>query len=245
MMSAMRKKYKALDCCCCIGGMSEGLHRAGFEVVGVDIVHHACYRFPLILRDFRRLTYADLSEYDYIHLSPPCQGSSRGSALARSRGKVYPDLIPAARRLAVASGLPYTIENVVGSALKGIRLYGDMFGLPILRERIFESNIPLSNDIPRTPGRIITVAGSHARAGENWRRAMGINWKAPDYLIKEAVPPAYGEYIGRQVIDWLNHHPASPHNPPGYHEVVEVYEEPGAYEQPAEHEEPPECEKRR
>jgi site-specific DNA-cytosine methylase len=27
----MRKKYKALDCCCCIGGMSEGLHRAGYE----------------------------------------------------------------------------------------------------------------------------------------------------------------------------------------------------------------------
>jgi site-specific DNA-cytosine methylase len=232
----MRKKYKALDCCCCIGGMSEGLHRAGFEVIGVDIVHHASYRFPLILRDFRRLTYADLSEYDYIHLSPPCQGSSRGSALARSRGRIYIDLIPAARRLAVASGLPYTIENVVGSSLKGIRLYGDMFGLPILRERIFESNISLSNDIPRVPGKIITVAGSHARGGDNWRRAMGINWKAPDYLVKEAVPPAYGEYIGRQVFEWLTHHSAAAHNPPGHHD------EPADYEQPAEYDELPEYE---
>lgn len=198
----MRRKFKALDCCCCGGGMSMGLYRAGWDVTGLDIVHHECYPFPMLLKDFRRLTYEDFEQYDYIHLSPPCQGYSKASAGWRARGRQYSDLYPAAKRLAVVSGLPYTIENVPGSPAKGIRLYGGMFGLPILRERIFESNIPLTCDLDRKNNdHIITVAGSHGSL--DWREAMGIDFKMPPELVKEAVPPAYGEYIGTQVMAWV------------------------------------------
>jgi len=224
----------ALDVCCCAGGMSDGLTAAGFMVVGVDIVHHACYPYPMILKDFRKLTYADLEPFAYIHISPPCQQYSRAGALARSRGKAYPDLYNAARRLAIVSGLPYTIENVPGSPAKGLRLYGDMFGLDILRERIFESNILKECNLPRqATGRLITVAGSHARAGENWREAMGFNRKIPDELIKEAVPPAYGKWIGQQVLAWL----ATGEKLPDYERRPD-YEEPGEDEKRRDYEEP-------
>lgn len=219
-------RWRVLDCCCGGGGMSKGLEIAGFEVTGCDIVHHACYPYPLILKDFRRLTYEDLANYDYIHLSPPCQQYSRGSAVARKRGKTYPDLYEAARRLAIVSGLPYTIENVPGSPAKGVRLYGDMFGLPILRERIFESNLHLVSHLPRhKPDRIITVAGSGPRNGDNWRKAMGIDWKMPNEIVKECVPPPMAAFIGRQVLMWLEDNRRLNYEKLPDYEIREEYEE--------------------
>jgi DNA (cytosine-5)-methyltransferase 1 len=185
--------------------MSVGLARAGFSVTGVDIKRQPNYPFEFIQMDFRRLTYEKLLNYDYLHFSPPCQAYSRGSYWARKAGKVYPDLFPAARRYAVASGKPYTIENVVGSPAKGLRLYGDMFGLPILRERIFENNMHLVTHLDRTSRNehrgVITVAGK-CPSINTWQWAMGIDWAA-SHEIKEAVPPVYGEEIGRLVLMFL------------------------------------------
>lgn len=202
----MLRKYRALDVCCGCGGMSTGLARVGFEVFGVDIKRQPNYPFKMREIDFARLTYEDFEPYDYIHFSPPCQKYSRGSALWRKRGYVYPDLFPLAKLYAVASGKPYTIENVPGSPAKGIRLYGDMFGLPIIRERIFENNMGLKTTKMRNQvrGKIITVAGSaRSRNINTWQWAMGIDWAAA-HEIKEAVPPAYGEEIGRLVLMFLD-----------------------------------------
>ena len=199
--------FRLLDLFCGCGGAAVGYARAGFSVTGVDIAPQKHYPYEFIQADALSLDYEFLLSFDVIHASPPCQQYSRGSVLARKRGKVYPDLFLPVKRMLVASGKPYIIENVVGSPAKGIRLWGDMFGLGVLRERIFESNMPLKCDLPRnkfgsvTTGEYVTVAGRRG-ATRRWPDAMGIHWADTDG-IRQAIPPAYTEFLGKQLHEVL------------------------------------------
>ena len=95
-------KPRLLDLFCGAGGAAMGYHRAGFEVVGVDINPQPHYPFEFHQAD--ALTYP-LEGFDAIHASPPCQGysphvSSQSSEWARrQRGKDEPRLIPILREL--------------------------------------------------------------------------------------------------------------------------------------------------
>jgi DNA (cytosine-5)-methyltransferase 1 len=144
----------ALDLFCCAGGVSVGLQRAGFDVVGVDInpqPHHRGGHF--IQADaLAVLEEVDwLLGFDFIWASPPCQKFSSLAAL--QKGKEYPDLIPATRERLIASGTPYCIENVPGAPLGGFltMLCGTMFGLQtpdgraeIRRHRLFETSFSIA-----------------------------------------------------------------------------------------------------
>ncbi len=98
-----------------------------------------------------------------------------------------------------------------------LMLCGLMFGLPITRHRLFESNVlivppahPVHDGQSRRfaaergwDARDMTVTGKGRRAGtkERWREIMG--W--PDtpvtqHELREAIPPAYTEYIGVQLL---------------------------------------------
>ena len=130
---------KALDLFCCAGGAAMGLHRAGYDVTGVDIVNQPDYPFAFIQGEALE---ADLTAYDLVWASPPCQAHS---ALKHRTGKAYECFIARTRAKLKAWGGAYIIENVMGAPLENpVMLCGSAFGLNVRRHRIFESNIFLT-----------------------------------------------------------------------------------------------------
>ena len=203
-----------LDLFCGAGGAAMGYHRAGFDVVGVDIRPQPHYPFRFIQAD--AMTFP-LDGYDAIHASPPCQYYSLAAKYQRNRGKVYPDLIPPVRERLSASGLPWVMENVEGAPLiNPVMLCGSMFGLGVRRHRLFESpalsrslvftaaacrhdRIFLCVTGHGTPSWVREKLGRCQTAAES-RAAMGIEWMNRDEL-SQAIPPAYTEWLGRQLIE--------------------------------------------
>lgn len=200
---------RLLDLFCGAGGAAMGYHRAGFEVVGVDLKPQP--RFPFEFHQADALTYP-LGGFDVVHASPPCQSYSYMSACRPGLSGTYPDLIEAVRERLDNSGLPYVIENVPNAPLRAdATLCGHMFGLELYRHRVFESNRPLAEpEHPRhikpggraghwKPGEVISVAGNFAPAAVA-RKAMGIHWMNRAEL-GESIPPAYTRHIGAQLME--------------------------------------------
>ena len=71
-----------------------GLHRAGYDVTGVDIVNQPNYPFAFQLGDALE---AELDGYDLVWASPPCQNSSRMAGCRPGLREQYQQLIPATR----------------------------------------------------------------------------------------------------------------------------------------------------
>ena len=221
---------RILDLFCCEGGAGMGYHRAGFEVVGVDLFEdytQARYPFDSFRGDvFKVLDRIDSWDFDAIHASPPCQ---RYSITNASRGHDYPDLVGPTREALQATGLPYVIENVVGAPLVDpVELCGCMFDLKardddgvmlhLQRARLFESNVPLSAPGPHDHSDHEWVGGCYGGARRDKYEAkyvrkggyvppnkavveayMGIDWMTWKGL-HQAIPPAYTEHIGHQLL---------------------------------------------
>ena len=188
-----------------------GYYRAGFDVIGVDIVAQKRYPFEFHQADALAFVREHGHEFDVIHASPPCQ---RYSAMSSCRDRsVHADLIGETRRSLVDTGRLWVIENVPGAPLVDpIVLCGVMFGLKVYRHRLFESPCPLTapghvnhpEAVPRaghgvSPGGYISVAG-HTGNVRVARLAMGIEWMTGDEL-SQAIPPAYTEHIGKQLME--------------------------------------------
>lgn len=200
-------KPRALDLFCGAGGAAMGLHRAGFDVTGVDIAPQRHFPFRFVQAD--ALTYP-LAGFDLIWASPPCQRYSSGNRGRDVTG--YPDLIEPIRRRLRDSGTSYILENVMGAPLVGaVMLCGLSFGLGVFRHRLFESDLELRPPVHWTHngqvklGHYCTVTGGarwrHERVAR-WRVAMGIDWMSKRELT-QAIPPAYSEWLGRQALGQL------------------------------------------
>lgn len=186
-----------------------GLHRAGFEVEGWDIKPQKNYPFTFNLGD---ALAADISRFDCVWASPPCQRYTMAQNAAKN-SDAHPDLIPAVRQKLTDWGGPYIIENVVGAPLiNPVMLCGLALGVNVKRHRLFESNLFLLS--PGCGGhdrdyfvvfghevRSRMAAGRKNRIAEG-RKAMGIDWMTRGEL-SEAIPPAYSEFLGRQVVSHL------------------------------------------
>jgi DNA (cytosine-5)-methyltransferase 1 len=203
----------ALDLFCGAGGVAMGLHWAGFDVVGVDIKPQPRYPFTFKLGD-ALAPPVDLSDFDLIWASPPCQRYSTG---AKKWGTSYshPDLIAQTRELLICSGKPYVIENIEQARAWlrfPIMLCGQYFGLGVFRHRLFETSFQIAEPAhDKHNGRVgdgkyhtVTghAGGSSKRDGwkggstADWRIAMGIDWMTGNEMA-EAIPPAFAEFIGR------------------------------------------------
>ena len=212
------KKLKLLDLYCCAGGAGHGYSMAGFDVTGVDVEPQP--KHPKHMKFVQGCALEYLKEnhhnFDVIHASPPCQAHTKASKVARASGKQYECFIERTRNLLDEIGKPYVIENVPDSPLNNpILLCGSMFGLKTYRHRLFESNLNLS--APRHPshiaknckmgrppksGEFIQVVG-HFSGVPFAREAMGISWMGQKELA-QAIPPAYTEFIGRQVMNIIS-----------------------------------------
>jgi len=204
---------KVLDLYCGEGGCSMGYHRAGYDVTGVDKYPMPNYPFKFIQADaLEVLNDLDFCRsFDLIHASPECQEYSVTKSLKTG---TYGNDIEAVREKLLTIGKPYVIENVPGAPLKNyVILCGSMFGLRVIRHRLFECFPEIyfppaacgcgdgktnSHRGLSTGGKYITVAGNNYKADEG-RSAMGIDWM-PRKTLSKAIPPAYTEWIGRQML---------------------------------------------
>jgi DNA (cytosine-5)-methyltransferase 1 len=219
---------RLLDLFCGAGGAAMGYHRAGFDVVGVDIAPQPHYPFEFVQTDAldvlanlsgNSMRYSlALDMFDAIHASPPCQW---GTAYGRRPDHVKdsPNLIPTVRKLLHETGLPYIIEQPETNRehmQAPVTLCGSSFGLDVRRHRCFELNVamlapPCQHDW-QTPRFAPATNRKNLRRTvevDVWRiplevqkKAMGIDWMTRDEL-SEAIPPAYTEFIGKQLLDHL------------------------------------------
>lgn len=169
-----------------------------------------------------------LSMFQAIHASPPCQAFTAARELAKAQGKGNSkkavDLLTPTLELLADIDIPWVVENVERSPLKGrgdvVRLCGSSFGLKVQRHRLFASNVSLVGTEcdhatfeadPKTgkprpwgvwyaPNDDIPSGGRSARSLEHGMEVMGVGRMVPWDHLKEGIPPAYTHHIGQQLM---------------------------------------------
>jgi DNA (cytosine-5)-methyltransferase 1 len=221
-----------LDLFSCSGGATRGYARAGFtQFVGVDILpmpKYPCEFWQMDALDvLKKLIAGDtingwtLNDFDAIHTSPPCQGFSQLS-IARGDGTQdkYLNLIPETRELCIATGKPYIIENIERAPMldSAVLLCGTQFGGQYMWHRKFECNFPVKkltcNHARETTyaspftmpnyWRIQKDFGPVPNPEKRFRKMKGIDWTENQKEGREALPPVYTEYIGNELVRYLN-----------------------------------------
>ena len=166
--------------------------------------------------------------YDAIHASPPCKAFNAGRNMWKGRlpDDRHTDLLTPTRTRLLEQPAPWIIENTPGAPMRAdLTLCGSMFGLGVIRHRLFEMSWPyfallspcchahyiasvfggsaLSPTPRRAGGRIngrhSMMQSRHHIAHTVASAAMGIDWMTRDEL-SQAIPPAYTQHIGEQLI---------------------------------------------
>lgn len=217
---------KGLDLYCGAGGAGAGYVRAGFDMTGVDVKAQPHYPYPVHqagslawLEHFLCTgEWPDGERYDFVHSSPPCQAFSHVSAI---NGADAHDFLTSTRSLLSQTGLPYIIENVPGAPMpSAVVICGSGLGMTIdrktgeheylRRHRLFESNIPLMG-IPCSHNglKALGVYGGGSRGerhnmalADEARELMEMPWATLEECC-QAIPPAYTEFVGGQLMEHL------------------------------------------
>lgn len=168
-----------------------------------------------------------LSDFAAVHASPPCQAHStitpdpsiHEDLIPPTRGLLAWIALNQGRRGRIVPWVMENVEGAKGALVHPMRLCGSSFGLRVRRHRLFESNVWLTS-IPcdhASQGRPIGVYGDHPQDDSEYRRpdgtrrgakarteeealeAMGMPW-SDWYGATQAIPPAYTEFIGAQLL---------------------------------------------
>lgn len=210
------RKPILLDAFCCAGGAAKGYQRAGFYVVGVDIEPQPNYcGDEFIQADALDVLAGDLSRYEAIHASPPCQEFTVYRNCRPGMAPRWPNLIPATRELLRAVEQPWVIENVPSAPLVNpIQLCGTSFKIPVRRHRLFESSFPMlavpcahaefterrfPGSSNRPNGRTVCNIGEYRVPLAVQKECMEVDWTVTLHELSEAVPPCFTEYVGFQL----------------------------------------------
>ena len=117
-------KPLVLDLCCGLGGWTNGLLEAGWDVIGVDIEEWPGYQGTLIISDVREFEPSEYMKRNVklVVASPPCQDFSYSSLpFKKARAKFSkenppnPDIWNACVRIAKELNAPLILENVSGA----------------------------------------------------------------------------------------------------------------------------------
>jgi DNA (cytosine-5)-methyltransferase 1 len=222
------EKIRLLDLCCGAGGCSVGYKQAAdelgleIEITGIDIADQPNYPFYFERADAVEFLKTNNRYYTHVHASPPCQAFTTSSNEKRDNGQSGSGVILSSIKEEMYKlKLPGVIENVVGAPLvRDCDLEGRMFGLKVIRRRIFET----INWFMMKPGKqrfrgrekdgdMVQVAGHGGivnRFGVRYKvegnsilkirsNAMGIDWMT-NKEITQAIPPAYTKYIGLEFL---------------------------------------------
>lgn len=216
-------KPRALDLFCGAGGATRGLQLAGFHVTGIDHRPQPRYVGDLFIQADALRPPVRLEDFDFIWASPPCQCFTVLKSVFDSSS--YEDLIEPTRQLLASSGALTVMENVPGAPIRrDLMLCANSFGLRSYRHRHFELNFWVWQ--PGHPPHRVRVNQKKQRRKEHWDKggflsvvgdpgrycgpeAMGIDWMTGDEM-SEAIPPAYGEFIGRAALQYINGHVGVP-----------------------------------
>lgn len=213
---------RLLDLFCAAGGAAKGYHDAGFDVIGVDINPQPHYPYEFIQADCMKLGLRFLRQFDAIHASPPCQIYTRKTATwgrARKHFLTHHDLLrDIAADLETAhqmDRIPYVIENVIGAPMRAdLVLCGTQFGLRIIKHRQFECSFPVFSLLPPCDhSDVYNPWSGKGRSAREHREAQGTPWipqcggasrkAGVTGDLNNAIPPAYTEFIGRQLLAHL------------------------------------------
>lgn len=192
-----------------------GYHRAGFEVIGVDIEPQKRYPFEFHQGDAIEFIKRHGKDFDVIAASPPCKGYTELRALHSIN---HPKLIKITRETIQRVDKPYIIENVKGARFELINplmLCGTMFGLFECNPSIFFAPFSCCHNGKASGNKnykgkprnlenweYLTVTG-HDFKVEDARIAMGIDWMISKEL-SQAIPPAYTEWLGKEMRRLIN-----------------------------------------
>lgn len=210
------RRPRLLDLFCCQGGAAKGYTDAGFDVTGVDKDPQPRYPFRFVQADAIAFVLEHGAEFDFIHGSPPCQ---HDTDCQRIRGNDHPDLIGPTRTALETVGRPWVMENVGGAVAKlrgPVMLCGIMLGLRVYRHRYFETGGGFTLPQPEHPAHTVPQAkmgrpvppGHYGQYVGNFsgvqqaRDILEVPWMNRDG-IRECIPPAYSEHIGRVTLTHL------------------------------------------
>lgn len=210
--SSAAPKFRLLDLFCGGGLAAWGYWRSArfSEIVGIDNDPEIStrYSFDFMCGDALGLTYDFLADFDFIHASPPCQFYSH---MTPDKTK-HMRLIPATHQMLYASGKPYVIENVEGSAMDlrpNLVVDGHWFGLPIERRRYFYvSELPaplrlmrkmiVDNSVNVHGGNLDRAGVIHAMGLETIPYAQRSRLTIHDF--EQGIPPAMTQFIAELTI---------------------------------------------